>query len=202
MSMSPRRSAYFRPCCATASRNFMSSSASHGPFLRLPHTRLIHLLRQSLFVRKGSFTATRLQSVEWPICATDSQHKLRIQGSPFILSFSKIRAICQTRKTHCILQRKRAKSHLPLFSTASACCRRGRAHSSQSFTTKVLRPRRFAAGLMFGLTLAIEYYLIEIANKGHGGAPLWLSTSYHSRNLAESFAPILISEVAYLTLTE
>lgn len=96
VSSSPPESAYFRPCRATASHKAMSSSASHGPFLRLPHTWLTHLLRQSLFVRKGSFAATRLQSVERPSSAINSQHELGIQGlwyfpSPISWSWSSVK---------------------------------------------------------------------------------------------------------------
>jgi hypothetical protein len=51
----------------------MSSSAENGPFLSPPDKWFTHRLRQSLFVRLGSFSATQLQSGAHPISAATRQ---------------------------------------------------------------------------------------------------------------------------------
>lgn len=48
---------YLWPYCCTPLASWMSSLFDHCPFFSPPATELCHLLRQSLFVRPGSFVA-------------------------------------------------------------------------------------------------------------------------------------------------
>ena len=56
---------YRYPTALTACFNLSSSAVHHTPFFRCPGI-LLHLLRQSLFVRPGSFAAMRFQSLRLP----------------------------------------------------------------------------------------------------------------------------------------